>query len=82
LKAGHEFIEVEVETTENNSPWIWVTVPLGRSYKSIKPVASAFQPVDQDATAWPPMARAVDLGSVKLYIGYAGRYFATFECEV
>jgi len=87
LKAGHEFVEVAVkESEEQEDGFITPAIPLGKSYRRIKPVSVVAFPTTNPTTyaAYSASASVVDTANVRLLYSVAGaaEIVATLECEV
>jgi len=80
--AGHELIEVSVTDGAANGAYKSDEIPLGATYKSVKPVAAAISA--SGTVTVPTYTEVVDTSSVKVGYNANGKVIATatFECEV
>jgi len=80
--AGHELIEVSLTDTAANGQTKSAAISLGRTYRSVKPVAAVAS--SGGAAAVPVSTEVVDTSSVKVAYNATGNVtvIATFECEV
>jgi len=88
LKAGHKFVEVEIiDNAANASGTITPAIPLGQSYRRIKPISAVVNtPGALSAyAANSASVNVVDTANVRLlYLNSAANatVTATLECEV
>jgi len=81
-RPGHELIEVSVTDGAANGAYKSGEIPLGRTYRSVKPVAAAISA--SGAVTVPTYTEVVSTSSVKVGFAATGNVVATatFECEV
>jgi len=80
--AGHELIEVSVTDGAANGAYKSDEIPLGRTYRSVKPVAAAISA--SGTVTVPTYTEVVNTSTVRVGFAATGNVVATatFECEV